>query len=52
MVKDEFLMFMQFLDYLIGFLEENAENIVFQLMDNWYPIFHHFLTEFWKTAEF
>ena len=51
MLKDEFLMLMQFLDYLNGFLEEKAENIVFELVDNWYPIFHYFLTELWKTAK-
>ena len=52
MLKDEFLMLMQFLDYLNGFLEEKAESIVSELMDNWYPIFHNLLTEVWKTTEF
>ena len=52
MLKDEFLMLMQFLDYLSGFLEEKAESIISELMDNWYPILHNFLTELWKTAEF
>ena len=47
MLKDEFLMLMQFLDYFNGFLEEKAESIVSELVDNWYPSY----TIFWLNYE-